>query len=152
MSVHPTAIVEDGAMLGADVEIGPFCAVGREAKLGDGVRLLSHVVVSGKTAIGPRTVVHPQAVLGGEGQIRKNDFAEGRLVIGADCVIREGTTMSVGSRLGRGTTTVGDNGYFMAFSHLGHDCLVGDEVTFANGAVLGGHAEIGQGAMLGGLS
>jgi UDP-N-acetylglucosamine acyltransferase len=151
MAVHPSAIVEDGARLGAGVEIGPFCLVGREAVLGDGVRLLSHVTVTGKTELGARTVVHPQAALGGEGQIRGNDF-DGRLVIGAGCVIREGVTMSAGSRRGGGLTSVGANGYFMAMSHVGHDCHVGDGVTFANGAVLGGHSTIGGGVIMGGLS
>ncbi|MGH8323271.1 MAG: acyl-ACP--UDP-N-acetylglucosamine O-acyltransferase, partial [Steroidobacteraceae bacterium] len=149
MAVHATAIIEDGARLGADVEIGPFCIVGRNAVLGDGVRLLSHVAIAGHTDIGARTVVHPQAVLGGLSQIRENDF-EGRLTVGADCVIREGVTMSCGSRKGGGVTTVGNNGYFMAQSHIGHDCHVGDDVTFANAATLSGHVEIGQGVIFGG--
>lgn len=151
MAVHPTAIVEDGARLGDGVEIGPFCLVGRDAVLGDGVRLLSHAIVTGRTEIGARTVIHPQVVLGGEGQIRRNDFA-GRLTVGSDCVLREGVTMSCGSRIGGGITTVGDNGYFMAMSHVGHDCHVDNDVTFANGAVLGGHSHIGQGVIMGGLS
>ena len=152
MAVHPSAIVEDGAKLGAGVEIGPFCLVGRETVLDDGVRLLSHVTISGKTQIGARTVVHPGAVLGGEGQIRDNDFAEARLDVGADCVIRECATLNCGSRAGRGTTHVGARGYFMANSHIGHDCVVGADVTFANSVALGGHVQIGDGAILGGLS
>ncbi len=151
MAVHPTALVEDGATLGAGVEIGPFCLVGREVVLGDGVRLLSHVVVTGRTRIGARSVAHPQAVLGGVGQIRKNDFA-GELAIGSDCVLREGVTMNLGSEKGRGVTTVGNNGYFMAMTHVSHDCRVADDVTFANGAVLGGHSDIGQGVIMGGVS
>ncbi len=151
MAVHPSAIVEDGATLGAGVEIGPFCVVGRNAVLGDGVRLLSHVVVSGRTRLGARSVVHPQAVLGGEGQIRGNDF-DGELIVGEGCTIREGATMSCGGRRGGGVTTVGNNGYFMAMSHVGHDCHVADDVTLTNGAVLGGHCEIGQGVIMGGLS
>lgn len=152
VSVHPSAIVEDGAKLGAGVEIGPFCIVGRDAVLGEGVRLLSHAIVKGHTEIGARTVIHPQAVLGGEGQIRGNDFPQARLVIGAGCVIREGVTMNGGSVKGGGITSVGANGYFMAMSHVGHDCHVAGDVTFANGAVLGGHCEIGQGVIMGGLS
>jgi UDP-N-acetylglucosamine acyltransferase len=151
MAVHPAAIVEDGAKLGAGVEIGPFCIVGAQAQLGDGVRLLSHAIVKGRTTVGARTVIHPQVVLGGEGQIRGNDF-DGELIVGNDCVIREGVTMSCGGRRGGGITTVGDNGYFMAMSHVGHDCHVADDVTFTNDAVLGGHCEIGQGVILGGLS
>jgi UDP-N-acetylglucosamine acyltransferase len=113
---------------------------------------MSHVVVDGHTRIGERTIVHPQSVLGGGGQIRKDDFAEGRLSIGSDCVIREAVTMNVGSRSGRGITSVGNNGYFMAYSHIGHDCRVEDDVTFANGATLAGHVHIGQGVIFGGLS
>ena len=152
MAIHPSAVVEEGAVLGPGVEIGPFCLVGRDAVLGEGVRLLSHAVVKGHSTIGARSVIHPGAVLGGEGQIHRNDFSEGRLVVGADCTIREGVTMHCGSRAGGGVTTVGDNGYFMAMSHVGHDCRVAADVTFANGAVLGGHSAIGQGVIMGGLS
>ena len=150
--IHPTALIEDGARLGAGVDVGPFCHVGPRAVLEDGVRLLSHVVVKGVTRIGPRTVVHPGAVLGGEGQIRGNDFPEGRLEIGADCVLRELVTMNCGSRKDKGVTIVGHRGYFMASSHVGHDCVVGDDVTFANSVALGGHVQIGDGVIFGGLS
>ncbi|HZQ40799.1 MAG TPA: acyl-ACP--UDP-N-acetylglucosamine O-acyltransferase [Rhizomicrobium sp.] len=152
MTIHPTALIEDGARLGAGVEIGPFCIVGSHATLGDGVRLLSHVVVKGVTELGSRTVVHAGAVLGGEGQIRGNDFPEGRLVIGSDCVLRELVTMNCGSRKDKGITQVGSRGYFMAGSHVGHDCVVGDDVTFANSVALGGHSQIGDGVIFGGLS
>lgn len=150
--IHPTALVEDGARLGPGVEIGPFCQVGARAHLEEGVKLLSHVVVKGVTMIGARTVVHPGAVLGGEGQIRGNDFADGRLEIGADCVLRELVTMNCGSRRDKGVTRVGARGYFMAASHVGHDCVVGDDVTFANSVALGGHSRIGDGVIFGGLS
>jgi UDP-N-acetylglucosamine acyltransferase len=152
MSVHPTALVEDGAVLGAGVEIGPFCHVGARTMLDEGVQLLSHVSVRGITHVGARCTVHPGAVLGGEGQIRGNDFPDGKLIIGADCMLRETVTMNVGSRKGGGITTVGARGYFMAGSHVGHDCHVGNDVTFANAVALGGHSEIGDGVIFGGLS
>jgi UDP-N-acetylglucosamine acyltransferase len=152
MAVHPSAIVEDGARIGAGVDIGPFCIVERGVALSDGVRLISHVCVKGNTKVGARTVVHPNAVLGGEGQIRNNDFAEAKLVIGEDCVIRESVTMNCGSRTGGGVTTVGDRGYFMAYSHIGHDSHVGNDVTFANSGTLAGHVHIGDGVIFGGLS
>lgn len=152
MAVHPTAIVEDGAVLGADVEIGPFCIVGRDVTLGEGVRLLSHVVIGGVTDVGARCVVHPHAVLGGDGQIRGGDASGTRLVVGEDCIIREHVTFSCGSKKGHNLTKVGARGYFMAYSHIGHDCIVGDDCTFANGAQLGGHVELGQGVIMGGLS
>jgi UDP-N-acetylglucosamine acyltransferase len=152
MAIHPTAIVEYGATLGAGVEIGPFCIVGRDARLGDGVRLISHAVVSGSTVIGPRCVIHPGAVLGGESQIRDHDPAGTRLVVGEDTVIRESVTFSLGSAKGHGVTEIGARGFFMAYSHIGHDCRVGNNVTFANGAQLAGHVDIGDGVILGGLS
>jgi len=152
MPIHPTSIVEDGARLDDGVEIGPFCTVGAKAVLGEGVRLLSHAVVIGNTQIGARTVVHAHCVLGGEAQIRGNDAPDARLVIGADNVIREGVTVSVGSRKGRGVTVVGDRCYLMGNSHIGHDCRVGNDVTFANGVMLGGHVDIGDGVIMGGLA
>jgi UDP-N-acetylglucosamine acyltransferase len=152
MTIHPTAIVDRGAQVGADVEIGPFCVVGPNAILEAGVRLISGVTISGHTTIGARTVVHPGAILGGVAQIRGDDAPAARLVIGADCTIREHVTMNLGSRRGGGLTSVGARGYFMGYSHVGHDCHVGSDVTFANGAQLGGHVEIGDGVIMGGLS
>jgi UDP-N-acetylglucosamine acyltransferase len=152
MAIHPTAIVEDGALLGADVEIGPFCIVGGKAKLGDGVRLISHASVMGDTTLGARSVVYPGAILGGDGQIHGNNAPEARLVIGEDNVIREGVTMNLGSAKGHGVTEVGARGYFMAMSHIGHDCQVGNDVTMANGVLLAGHVQVGDGAIFGGLS
>jgi UDP-N-acetylglucosamine acyltransferase len=152
MTHHSTALIEDGARLGADVEIGPFCHIGPRVILEDGVKLISHAVVKGVTRIGARTIAHPGVVLGGEGQIRGNDFPEGRLEIGADCVLREMVSMHLGSRKGGGLTRVGTKGYFMANSHVGHDCHVGDGVTFANSVALGGHVEIGDGVIFGGLA
>jgi UDP-N-acetylglucosamine acyltransferase len=152
MSVHPTAVVEDGAAIGAGVEIGPFCHVGPRAVLEDGVRLRSHVSVAGITRIGARCDLYPGVAVGGDGQIRGNDFADGRLEIGEGCVLREMVSMHVGSRKGGGLTRVGAKGYFMANSHVGHDCHVGEGVTFANSVALGGHVEIGDGVIFGGLA
>ncbi len=152
MTIHPTAIVEDGALLGADVDIGPFCTVGRHAKLGDGVRLLSHATVLGRTTLGARAVVHPGAVLGGAAQIRGQGDVKTELLIGADGIFREGVTVSLGSARGDRITTIGERCYMMAGSHVGHDCHVGLDVTFANNAVLGGHVHIGDGVFIGGNS
>jgi UDP-N-acetylglucosamine acyltransferase len=151
MAIHPTSIVEDGAVLGAGVEIGPFCHVGPRVTLGEGVRLISHVSITGITSIGARTEIYPQAALGGGGQIRGNDFTDGVLEIGEDCLLREAVTMSAGSRRGGGLTRIGARGYFMASSHIGHDCVVGDDVTLANSAIVGGHSVIGDRVILSGL-
>lgn len=152
MAVHPAAIIEDGARLGAGVEIGPYCIVGRDVALGDGVRLLSHVIVSGKTTVGANTVIHSHAVIGGEAQIYNNDAPEARLEIGTGNTIREAVTINLGSKKGRGVTRVGNNCFFMAGSHIGHDCHVGNNVTLANGAMLGGHFDVGDGVIMGGLA
>jgi UDP-N-acetylglucosamine acyltransferase len=150
--IHPSAIVEDGALLGADVEIGPFAIVGSRVRLGDGVRIASHVVLSANTELGPRCTVHPHAVLGGGPQFRGDPGRDARLIVGPDTVIREHVTMNGGSVKGGGLTEVGANGYFMAYSHVAHDCHVGNDVTFANGVALGGHVTIGDGVNIGGLS
>ena len=152
MAVYRSSVIEDGAVLGAGVEIGPFCHVGARVTLGEGVRLHSHVSITGVTTLGTRCTVYPGAVLGGDGQIRGNDFADGRLEIGEGCVLREMVSMNVGSAKGGGLTRVGANGYFMANSHVGHDCQVGDGVTFANSVALGGHSVIGDGVVFGGLA
>ncbi|MBV8799391.1 MAG: acyl-ACP--UDP-N-acetylglucosamine O-acyltransferase [Alphaproteobacteria bacterium] len=152
MGRHPTAIVEDGAVLGSDVEIGPYCVVETGARIGSNVRLHSHVVIRGNTEIGSGTVVHAHTVLGGEGQIRNVSAPEAKLVIGAHNVFREGVTISAGSRKGGGLTQIGDGNYFMAYSHVGHDCRIGNGVTLSNGVQIGGHVEIADGVILGGLA
>jgi UDP-N-acetylglucosamine acyltransferase len=152
MSVHPSSVVEDGAIIGAGAQIGPFCHVGARVVLEEGVRLRSHISVTGITRVGAACDLYPGVVLGGDGQIRGNDFTQGRLEIGPDCVLREMVSMHVGSRKGGGLTRIGAKGYFMANSHVGHDCRVGDGVTFANSVALGGHVEIGDGVIFGGLA
>ena len=150
--IHASAIVEDGAVLGADIEIGAYSLVGPRVRLGDGVKLASHVVLSANTELGARCIVHSHSVLGGGPQYRGDSGRDAKLVVGADTVIREHVTMNGGSLKGGGVTQVGTNGYFMAYSHVGHDCHVGDNVTFANGVALAGHVTIGDGVNIGGLS
>lgn len=151
MRIHPTAIVEDGAQIGDDVSIGPYCIVGPKVRLGKGVVLHAHVSVAGTTEIGERTEIFPFASIGGPPQHLAYKGEETRLVIGANNIIREHATMNVGTVAGRGVTRVGDNGYFMIASHVGHDCIVGDHVIMANCATLGGHVEVGNHVFLGGL-
>lgn len=152
MAIHPTAIVEDGAALGADVEIGPFCIVSAHSRLDDGVRLLAHVTVMGETRIGARCTVYPGAVLGGDAQIHSHDPAGTKLEIGTDTVIREGVTLHRGSSKSHGVTRIGSHNYLMAYSHVGHDSVVGDHVTFANGVQIAGHVVVGDNVVMGGLS
>lgn len=149
-AIHPTAIVEDGARLGADVSAGAYCIVGRDVTLGDGVVLHPHAIVAGRTEIGPGTVVHSHAVVGGAAQVRGAGADTGRASIGANNIIREFVTINGGSPKGGGITRIADDCYFMAYSHVAHDCTVGAGVTLANGVQVGGHVEIGDGAILSG--
>ena len=149
--IHPTAIVDPGAQLGRDVEIGAFCTVGARVQLGDGVRLVSHVVVEGSTSIGTGTTVYPFAVLGGAPQHLAHKGEDTRLVIGERNTIREHVTMHTGTVGGGGVTTVGSDSLYMVGAHVAHDCVIGDRVTFANNATLGGHVVIGDFVFMGGL-
>lgn len=150
--VHPTAIVEDGAQLGQDVKIGPYCLVGPEVELGDRVELHGHVCVAGRTKIGAGTIVYPFASIGHPPQDQKYTGEDSELIIGEDNVIREHVTMNPGTSGGGMVTRVGDRGLFMAGSHVAHDCVVGDNVILANNATLAGHVEAGNFAIFGGLS
>ena len=169
-SVDSSARVADGARLADDVEVGPYCVVGPQVELHSGVRLISHVSISGVTVIGARTTIYPFASLGTPPQITAYRGGASRLTVGEDCEVREGVTISTGSEAGGQVTTVGDRCFLMVNTHVAHDCALGSDVTMANGAVLGGHVtiadhvfiggntalhqfvRIGEGAMLGGVS
>jgi len=148
--VHPTAIVEPGAELAEDVEVGPFCIVGANVKLAADVKLISHVVVAGRTSIGARTSVYPFASIGHRPQDLKYKGEASSLTVGSDCMIREGVTMNPGTAGGGMQTVVGDRCAFLANSHVGHDCHVGNNVVFSNNVMLAGHCSIGDFAILGG--
>ncbi len=150
--IHPTAIVEDGARLGADVSVGAYSIVGSDVILEDGVTLDAHVMVRGCTSVGARTRIAAFAVIGGEAQDLSYKGEPTTVTIGADCVIREHVTIHRGTTRGRGTTTVGPNCFLMIGSHIAHDCVVGRNVIMTNQAVLGGHAEVGDHVIFGGLA
>src|SRR3954467_1929974 len=150
--IDPTARIADGAVIGEGVEIGPFCTVGPHVTIGSGTRLISHVNVTAQTSIGENCTIYPFASLGTAPQIVGVGSELTRLTIGDGCTIRESVTMNAGSVRGGGITRVGDRGYFMNCAHVGHDCIVGNDVVFATSATLGGHSEIGDFVFLGGLS
>lgn len=148
--IHPSSVVEPGATLGAGVRIGPFCLVGSEVTLGDGCELLSHVVVAGRTTIGPRAKIFPFASIGHQPQDLKFAGEPSTLTIGSDCMIREGVTMNPGTAGGGHATTIGDRCVFLANAHVAHDCHVGNNVIMSNSILLAGHCKIGDFAILGG--
>lgn len=150
--IDPTARVEDGAVIGEGTIIGPYCIVGSNVVIGANCRLISHVHVMGHTSIGANCTISPFVVLGGAPQDLSYRGEPTRLEIGSDCTFREGVTMNVGTIKGGGLTRVGDRGFFMNNSHVGHDCTVGNDAIFATSATLGGHCEIGDFVYIGGLS
>ncbi len=150
--IHPHAVVENGAQLGRGVRIGPFCHVGPQVVLGEGVQLISHVAVYGDTQIGAGTRIFPFASIGHEPQDLKFHGEKSTLRIGANCTIREGVTMNPGTEQGGLETIVGDNCTFLANSHVAHDCRIGNHVILSNNVMLAGHTRIGSFVIFGGGS
>jgi UDP-N-acetylglucosamine acyltransferase len=151
-TIDPTARVEDGAVIGEGTSIGPYCIVGPHVVIGANCRVIAHVHITAQTTIGDGCTIHPFVALGGPPQSLSHRDELTRLEIGQGCTIREQSTMSAGTVAGGGVTRVGDRGYFMNCSHVGHDCVVGNDVVFATSATLGGHCEVGDYVFMGGLS
>lgn len=149
--IHPTAIVDPGAQLGADVSIGPYCIVGPNVTIEAGCRLVSHVVLDGHTTIGAETRIHPFATIGQPPQHLRYKGEPSTITIGPRCWIREHVTIHPGTEGGRMATTVGADCLLMVGIHIAHDCQVGNGVVMANNATLGGHVVVGDYAFLGGL-
>jgi UDP-N-acetylglucosamine acyltransferase len=150
--IHPSAVVAHGACLGAGVEIGPFCAIGPDVSIGDGARLISHVVADGRTAIGAGALIYPFATIGMAPQDLKYRGEDTSTEIGPRTVIREHCTIHRGTVTGSGITSIGADCLLMAVVHVAHDCTIGDGVVIANNVVMGGHVEIASGAIIGGAS
>lgn len=151
-SVHPSAVVEPGAAIDPDATVGPFCMVGADVVLEAGVRLKSHVVVTGRTRIGADTVVFPFSVIGEIPQDLKFKGEATELVIGARNRIREHVTMNCGTEGGGGVTRIGDDGLFMAGCHVAHDAQIGDRVILVNSVAIAGHCILEDDVIVGGLS
>jgi UDP-N-acetylglucosamine acyltransferase len=151
-TLHPTAIVDSAATLAEDVQIGPYCVIGPQVEIGKGSRLLSHVTIAGRTRVGNDCIMHPFVALGEPPQDFKFKGGEVSLEIGDRNTMREHVTMHMGTETGRGVTRVGAGGYFMVGSHVAHDCIVGDNVVFANNASVGGESTVGDFVIMGGLS
>jgi UDP-N-acetylglucosamine acyltransferase len=149
-AIHATAVIDRSAEIAAGAEIGPYCVIGPNVSIADGCRLVANVHVTGHTSIGAGTVIYPVASLGTPPQSTRYRGGPTRLVVGAHCDIREGVTINTGTEDDHGVTEVGEHCFLMAGSHVGHDCRVGANVTFANNAVLGGHVSIGDSVFLGG--
>lgn len=149
-NIHPSSIIEDGALIGENVTIGPFCHIGPKVKLGSGSELISHVVLNGNTTIGERARIFPFASVGHEPQDLKYKGEDTILVIGDDCMIREGVTINPGTAGDASNTTIGDRCTFLANAHVAHDCQIGNNVIFSNGALVAGHCKVGHNVIIGG--
>ncbi len=150
--VHPTAIVEAGAELAGDVDVGPYAIVGANVAVGEGTRIGPHAVLVGRTTIGARNRIFQFTSIGEIPQDRKYGGEPTRLSIGDDNVIREFVTIHAGTAQDRGVTTVGDRNWLLAYVHIAHDCVIGSDTTFSNNAQLAGHVVIEDWVTLGGFT
>lgn len=150
--IHPTAIVDPSVKIGAGVEIGPYSIIGPDVEIGAGTRIGPHVVIKGPTRIGRDNQIFQFASLGEATQALGQEPEKGVLEIGDRNVIREYATMNRGSSTSTGLTRIGDDGLFMAYTHIAHDCVLGDHIIFSNAASVAGHVCIGDYAILGGFT
>jgi UDP-N-acetylglucosamine acyltransferase len=149
--IHPTAIVDGNARIGADCYIGPFCVVGPSVELGERCQLQAHVVLDGPSVIGADNVFYSFSSIGQRTQDLKYTGEPTHLEIGSGNTFREFVTINRGTSPGA-TTRIGNEGNFLAYTHLAHDCVVGDRVVFSNNSTLAGHVEIGADVTLGGFA
>jgi UDP-N-acetylglucosamine acyltransferase len=151
-AIHPTAVVAPGAIIGSDTSIGPYSVIGEGVRIGRGNQIGSHVVIEGRTTIGDFNTIYQFASVGANPQDLKYQGEDTVLTIGNGNIIREYVTIQPGTDGGEGRTVVGNGNLFMACSHAGHDCTIGNGVRLGNSAALAGHVEVGDGATLSGLS
>ena len=150
--IHKSSVIDSKAKIGKDVKIGPFCFVGANVQLGDGVELISNVHIEGNTTIGKGTKIYPFASIGTAPQDLKYKGESNSLEIGENNVIREYVTINPGTAGGGSKTVVGNNCLFMISSHVAHDCKIGNNVVIANNVPLGGHVTIEDSVIIGGNS
>ena len=143
-TVHATAVISPRAELGEDVEVGPYAVVGDDVRVGAGTRIGAHASLQGPATIGRENRIFDHALLGGEPQDVHYRGEPTRLIVGDRNVFREFSTVHRGTPTGRSETTVGNDNYFMAYTHVAHDCRVGSQCVFANYAALAGHIEVGR--------
>lgn len=151
MSIHPTAVIHPTAKVPASCEVGPLCSIGADVELGEGCQLQSHVAISGPSRIGSNNRFFPFSAIGMAPQDLSYRGEPTRLEMGDDNEVREFVTINRGTVKGGGLTRVGSHCLIMAYSHIAHDCAIGDHVIMANAATLGGHVTVGDWATVGAL-
>lgn len=150
--IHSTAVVDPGARVAPDVEVGPYAVIGPNVEVGQGCRIGPHAVITGHTRIGRDNRIFQFASVGDAPQDKKYGGEPTRLEIGDGNIIREFCTLNTGTVQGGGLTRIGDDNLFMAYAHVAHDCVVGNHTVFANCATLGGHVRIDDWVILGGFT
>jgi len=150
--IHPTAVIEDGAIIGENVSIGPFAYVGKKVRIGDNTTVASHAVIDGDTTIGKNNRIFSHAAVGTIPQDLKYNGEDVQLIIGDNNTIREFTLLNPGTKGGGSVTKIGNGNLLMGYVHLGHDVIIGDSCILANGATLAGHVELGNHVVIGGLT
>jgi len=148
----PTAIIARGAEIDASVKIGPSACVGGKVKLDKGVQIGPGAVVDGDTYVGEETAIHPCATVGTVPQDLKFAGENTQLRIGKRNQIREYVNISIGTKTGNNVTVIGDDNLFMAYTHIAHDCIIGNHTIFANGVQVAGHVEVSDHCVFGGLA
>ena len=151
-NIHNTAIIEEGAQLGDNITIGAFTIIGKDVKIGDGTIVDSHTLITGKTTIGKNNHIFSHASIGTIPQDLKFNGEDVELIIGDNNKIREYTLFNPGTIGGGSITKIGDNNLFMGYVHVAHDCIIGSNCIFANGATLAGHVECADFVVVGGLT
>jgi len=151
MEIHPTAVVSPGAQLAEDVKVEAFSIIGPRVTIGAGSVVGPHAVVDGWTTIGERNQIFPFATIGYPPQDLSYRGEETQLVIGDDNIFRESVTVNRGTQRGGGVTRIGNRNLLMAYAHVAHDCIIGNNVILANATTLGGHVRIDDFAILGGI-
>ena len=150
--IHPSAIIDPSAVIADDVKIGPFTVIGPKVEIGPGSEIMSHVVINGPTRIGKNNRIFQFASIGEEPQDKKFHGEDTWLEIGDNNLIRESVTINRGTVGGGGVTRIGNNNWIMAYVHIAHDCIVGNDNIFANNASLAGHVLIDDNVILGGFT
>jgi UDP-N-acetylglucosamine acyltransferase len=150
--IHPTAIIDPAAQLDSSVQVGPYSVIGPDVKIGAGTTVGPHAVIEGHTTIGERNRIFQFSSLGAIPQDKKYAGEPCELIIGNDNTIREFTTFNIGSPQGGGITRVGDRNWLMAYVHLAHDCIVGNDTIMANNSQLAGHVTVDDFVILGGFT
>ena len=149
MNIHPSSIIHESAKIDPSVNIGPFCIIGKDVEIQKGTSVLSHVVLKGPTVIGENNSIYQFSTIGEATPDKKFKGEDSKLIIGNNNIFREGVTIHRGTAHDNGITEVGNNNLIMAYAHIAHDCIVGNDNVFANNAGLAGHVEIGNSIVIG---